>query len=65
MFKEFDFIDFAFGIAILFLGIFGSIGLYKSLATGLEKSCVDYYLKNNYILEECDSYRVNLENLGE
>lgn len=65
MFKEFDFFDFVSGIVILFLGIFGSIGLYKLLATGTEKSCVDYYLKNNYVLEECEFYRERLESLGE
>lgn len=65
MFKEFDFFDFVIYLSFIILAVGGSIGLYKLLAHGTEKSCVNYYLEKNYILEECEVYRERLESLGE
>ncbi len=61
MFRDFDFFDFIVGFIVFVIGICFLIFVRSFCYDRDEKDCVDFYKKNNYILNSCEKYRDKLE----
>lgn len=59
--EDFDLIDILLLILFIFVGLSFLIWVYNESKISDEKTCVNFYKENNYILESCEIYKDKLE----